>query len=96
MSLRESECWYSNNCLHFLNCIVPLYLDHLSIGKVFGVNISNSNTGNPTWNLWQQWRLYLPWLPWTLQHKAISILWGHRQLREDGILIVTASWPCFG
>ncbi len=25
MSLSKSKCWYSNNCLHFLKCAVPLY-----------------------------------------------------------------------
>jgi hypothetical protein len=24
MSLTKSKCWYSNNCLHFLKCAVPL------------------------------------------------------------------------
>ncbi len=24
MSLSKSKCWYSNNCLHFFNCAVPL------------------------------------------------------------------------
>ncbi len=24
MSLSKSKCWYSNNCLHFLKCAVPL------------------------------------------------------------------------
>jgi hypothetical protein len=24
MSLNKSKCWYSNNCLHFLKCAVPL------------------------------------------------------------------------
>jgi hypothetical protein len=24
MSLSKSKCMYSNNCLHFLNCAVPL------------------------------------------------------------------------
>ncbi len=24
MSLSNSKCWYSNNCLHFLKCAVPL------------------------------------------------------------------------
>ncbi len=24
MSLSMSKCWYSNNCLHFLKCAVPL------------------------------------------------------------------------
>jgi len=24
MSLSKGKCWYSNNCLHFLKCIVPL------------------------------------------------------------------------
>ncbi len=24
MSLSKSKCWYSNNCLHFLKCVVPL------------------------------------------------------------------------
>jgi hypothetical protein len=27
MSLSESKCWYSNNCLHFLKCAVPLFKD---------------------------------------------------------------------
>jgi hypothetical protein len=26
MSLSKSKCWYSNNCVHFLNHAVPLYL----------------------------------------------------------------------
>ncbi len=24
MSLSKSKCWYSNNCLHFLKCVVQL------------------------------------------------------------------------
>ncbi len=24
MSLNKSKCWYSNNCLHFLKCTLPL------------------------------------------------------------------------
>ncbi len=24
MSLSKSKCWYSNNCLHFVKCAVPL------------------------------------------------------------------------
>jgi hypothetical protein len=24
MSLSQSKCWYSRNCLHFLKCTVPL------------------------------------------------------------------------
>ncbi len=24
MSQSKSKCWYSNNCLHFLKCTVPL------------------------------------------------------------------------
>ena len=24
MSLSKNKCWYSNNCLHFLNCAVPM------------------------------------------------------------------------
>jgi hypothetical protein len=24
MSLSKGKCWHSNNCLHFLNCAVPL------------------------------------------------------------------------
>ncbi len=34
MSLRMSKCWYSNNCLHFLNCVVPLEPLDVSYGKV--------------------------------------------------------------
>jgi len=26
MSLSESKCWYSNNCLHFFKCAVPLII----------------------------------------------------------------------
>ncbi len=28
MSLSESKCWYSNNCLHFLMCALPLNTQH--------------------------------------------------------------------
>ncbi len=24
MSLSKSKCWYSNSCLHFLKCAVPI------------------------------------------------------------------------
>jgi len=26
MSLSKSKCWFSNNCLHFLKCAVPLWI----------------------------------------------------------------------
>ncbi len=29
MYLSKSKCWYSNNCLHFLKCAVPLKLIYL-------------------------------------------------------------------
>jgi hypothetical protein len=43
MSLGKSKCWYSNNCLQFLNCVVPLSFFGLAtvlatfqkIGQVF-------------------------------------------------------------
>jgi len=36
MSLRNSKCRYSNNCLHFLKCAVPLKVCHINfpMGKM--------------------------------------------------------------
>ncbi len=28
MSLSKSKCWYSNNCLHFIMCALPLHTQH--------------------------------------------------------------------
>ncbi len=27
MSLSKSKCWYTNNCLHFLKCVVPSVIE---------------------------------------------------------------------
>ncbi len=32
MSLSKSKCWYSNNCLHFLKCAVPIIIGTKLIG----------------------------------------------------------------
>ncbi len=46
MSLSKSKCWYSNNCLHFLMCSVPLVVSlvkHTSkILKFWGLKICSN------------------------------------------------------
>jgi hypothetical protein len=41
MSLSKSKCWYSNNCLLFLKCAVPLNL-----------NVIYSVLGDEQWGSW--------------------------------------------
>ncbi len=42
MSLSKSKCWYSNNCLHFLKCTVPLSLS--SLKKIHDIGTPNLST----------------------------------------------------
>jgi hypothetical protein len=52
MSLSKSICWYSNNCLHFLKCAVPLVeIYQLGELKVIGINMYK-NCKKLIWPIW--------------------------------------------
>ncbi len=44
MFLSKSKCWYSNNCLHFLKCAVPLiFVFDLSFVSVYEQKVQGTN-----------------------------------------------------
>jgi hypothetical protein len=43
MSLSQSKCWYSNNCLHFLKHAVPLEPTEGSTEEVNKINKIGNN-----------------------------------------------------
>jgi hypothetical protein len=47
MSLSKSKCWYSNDCLHFLKCAVPL----ITFDRIFKNLPSSSHHCLPVWHV---------------------------------------------
>ncbi len=46
MSLSKGKFWYSNNCLHFLKCVVPLGLNEADTSKSSSILIYQNKREN--------------------------------------------------
>ncbi len=77
MCLSKSRCWYSNKCLHFLNCVVPLKPNRNVVW-----NCSRCGDCNKGFMRHERYMTHLRWHSGKLfVHK--SEMWGEKSLLQS-------------